>query len=213
MSMSCGLCGANNCPRLMVSPIHHRHHHHQEHQLREHQFFAQGNHHHHHHGAAVDHPVPLPPAKFDHRRTWTTPFHETAAAGNSSRLTLEVGAGGRHMAHLVQPPARAHIVPFYGGAFTNTISNEAIMTIDTEMMVGPAHYPTMQERLAKVMRYREKRKRRRYDKQIRYESRKAYAELRPRVNGRFIKVPEAMASPSSPASPYDPSKLHLGWFQ
>ncbi|KAF7056300.1 hypothetical protein CFC21_063719 [Triticum aestivum] len=212
MSMSCGLCGANNCPRLMVSPIHH--HHHQEHQLREHQFFAQGNHHHHHHGAAADHPVPLPPANFDHRRTWATPFHETAAAGNSiSRLTLEVGAGGRHMAHLVQPPARAHIVPFYGGAFTNTISNEAIMTIDTKMMVGPAHYPTMQERAAKVMRYREKRKRRRYDKQIRYESRKAYAELQPRVNGRFVKVPEAMASPSSPASPYDPSKLHLGWFQ
>ncbi|XBH88318.1 hypothetical protein VPH35_075611 [Triticum aestivum] len=213
MSMSCGLCGANNCPRLMFSPIHHRHHHHQEHQLREHQFFAQGNHHHHHHGAAVDHPVPPPPANFDHRRTWTTPFHETAAAGNSSRLTLEVGVGGRHMAHLVQPPARAHIVPFYGGAFTNTISNEAIMTIDTEMMVGPAHYPTMQERAAKVMRYREKRKRRRYDKQIRYESRKAYAELRPRVNGRFVKVPEAMASPSSPALPYDPSKLHLGWFR
>uniref|UniRef100_M8BZN1 Uncharacterized protein n=1 Tax=Aegilops tauschii TaxID=37682 RepID=M8BZN1_AEGTA len=79
-------------------------------------------------------------------------------------------------------------VPFYGGAFTNTISNEAIMTIDTEMMVGPAHYPTMQERAAKVMRYREKRKRRRYDKQIRYESRKAYAELRPRVNGRFVKM-------------------------
>nr|AAS60236.1 ZCCT1 [Triticum monococcum] len=212
MSMSCGSCGANNCPRLMVSPIHHHHHHHQEHQLCEYQFFAHGNHHH-HHGSAADYPVPPPPDNFDHRRTWTRPFHETAAAGNSSRLTLEVGAGGQHMAHLVQPPARAHIVPFHGGAFTNTISNEAIMTIDTEMMVGPAHYPTMQERAAKVMRYREKRKRRRYDKQIRYESRKAYAELRPRVNGRFVKVPEAMASPSSPASPYDPSKLHLGWFR
>ena len=87
------------------------------------------------------------------------------------------------------------------------------MTIDTEMMVGAAHNLTMQEREAKVMRYREKRKRRRYDKQILYESRKAYAELRPRVNGRFVKVPEADVSPSPPASPYDPSKLNLEWFR
>ena len=104
-------------------------------------------------------------------------------------------------------------MPFCGGAFTNTITNATIMTIDTEMMVGAAHNLTMQEREAKVMRYREKRKRRCYAKQIRYESRKAYAERRPRGNGRFVKVPEAAASSAPPASPYDPSKLHLGWFQ
>lgn len=34
-------------------------------------------------------------------------------------------------------------------------------------------------------RYREKRKRRTFEKTIRYESRKAYAEVRPRVKGRF----------------------------
>nr|AKN10016.1 ZCCT2 [Aegilops tauschii] len=213
MPMSCSLCGASNCPHHMNSPVLHHHHHHQEHRLCEYQFFAQGQHHH-HHGAAADYPPP-PPANCHHRRSWTTPFHETAAAGNSSRLTLEVDAGGQHTAHLLQPPAppRATIVPFCGGAFTSTISNATIRTIDTEMMVGAAHNPTMQEREAKVMRYREKRKRRRYDKQIRYESRKAYAELRPRVNGRFVKVPEATASPSPPTSPYDPSKLHLGWFR
>uniref|UniRef100_A0A0A9GBY5 CCT domain-containing protein n=1 Tax=Arundo donax TaxID=35708 RepID=A0A0A9GBY5_ARUDO len=37
------------------------------------------------------------------------------------------------------------------------------------------------------MRYREKRKNRRFDKTIRYASRKAYAEMRPRIKGRFAK--------------------------
>nr|ABF50041.1 zinc finger-CTT domain transcription factor a [Hordeum vulgare subsp. vulgare] len=215
MSMSCGLCGASNCAYHMMSPVLLHHHHHQEHPLHEYQFFAQG-HHHHHHSAAADYPPPPPPPdNFHHHRSWTTPFHETAAPENNTRLTREVDAGGQHMAHLLQPPAppRATIVPFCESAFTSTISNATIMTIDTEMMVGPAYNPTMQEREAKVMRYREKRKRRRYDKQIRYESRKAYAELRPRVNGRFAKVPEAVVSPSPPTSPHDPSKLHLGWFR
>ncbi|XP_020407471.1 zinc finger protein CONSTANS-LIKE 3 [Zea mays] len=43
------------------------------------------------------------------------------------------------------------------------------------------------EREARLMRYREKRKSRRFDKTIRYASRKAYAETRPRVKGRFAK--------------------------
>ncbi|KAJ3679523.1 hypothetical protein LUZ60_017534 [Juncus effusus] len=42
-------------------------------------------------------------------------------------------------------------------------------------------------REAKLMRYREKRKSRQFKKTIRYASRKAYAETRPRVNGRFAK--------------------------
>ena len=43
------------------------------------------------------------------------------------------------------------------------------------------------EREARLMRYREKRKSRRFEKTIRYASRKAYAETRPRVKGRFAK--------------------------
>ncbi|XP_074561077.1 zinc finger protein CONSTANS-LIKE 14-like isoform X2 [Curcuma longa] len=38
-----------------------------------------------------------------------------------------------------------------------------------------------------VIRYREKKKTRRYDKQIRYESRKVRADTRKRVKGRFVK--------------------------
>ncbi|OEL27149.1 hypothetical protein BAE44_0011834 [Dichanthelium oligosanthes] len=43
------------------------------------------------------------------------------------------------------------------------------------------------EREARLMRYREKRKNRRFNKTIRYASRKAYAETRPRIKGRFAK--------------------------
>ncbi|AAG26959.1 CONSTANS family zinc finger protein, putative [Arabidopsis thaliana] len=52
------------------------------------------------------------------------------------------------------------------------------------------------ERLAQnrgdaMQRYKEKRKTRRYDKTIRYESRKARADTRLRVRGRFVKASEA----------------------
>ncbi|KAG2265717.1 hypothetical protein Bca52824_072796 [Brassica carinata] len=42
-----------------------------------------------------------------------------------------------------------------------------------------------------MQRYKEKRKTRRYDKTIRYESRKATADTRLRVKGRFVKATEA----------------------
>lgn len=42
-----------------------------------------------------------------------------------------------------------------------------------------------------MQRYKEKRKTRRYDKYIRYESRKARADTRKRVKGRFVKASEA----------------------
>jgi hypothetical protein len=50
--------------------------------------------------------------------------------------------------------------------------------------VGPMQ-PVARE--ARVLRYKEKRKNRKFEKTIRYASRKAYAESRPRVKGRFAK--------------------------
>ncbi|KAL5973953.1 hypothetical protein ACLOJK_030612 [Asimina triloba] len=47
-----------------------------------------------------------------------------------------------------------------------------------------------QDREARVLRYREKRKNRKFEKTIRYASRKAYAEVRPRIKGRFAKRTE-----------------------
>ncbi|KAK7355747.1 hypothetical protein VNO80_15008 [Phaseolus coccineus] len=46
---------------------------------------------------------------------------------------------------------------------------------------------TSHERDSALLRYREKKKTRRYDKHIRYESRKVRAESRMRVKGRFVK--------------------------
>ncbi|KAL5552534.1 hypothetical protein UlMin_039935 [Ulmus minor] len=42
-----------------------------------------------------------------------------------------------------------------------------------------------------MLRYKEKKKNRRYDKHIRYESRKARADTRKRVKGRFVKTSDA----------------------
>ncbi|KFK25822.1 coa [Arabis alpina] len=49
------------------------------------------------------------------------------------------------------------------------------------------------DREARVLRYREKKKTRKFEKTIRYASRKAYAERRPRINGRFAKRREIEA--------------------
>lgn len=49
----------------------------------------------------------------------------------------------------------------------------------------------------RVRRYREKRKNRKFQKTIRYASRKAYAEARPRIKGRFVKRATTAAASSS----------------
>ncbi|XP_038725215.1 zinc finger protein CONSTANS-LIKE 2-like [Tripterygium wilfordii] len=46
---------------------------------------------------------------------------------------------------------------------------------------------TQMDREARVLRYREKKKTRKFEKTIRYASRKAYAETRARIKGRFAK--------------------------
>lgn len=54
------------------------------------------------------------------------------------------------------------------------------------LQLVPAQFNAM-DREARVLRYREKRKSRKFQKTIRYASRKAYAETRPRIKGRFAK--------------------------
>ncbi|OEL21822.1 hypothetical protein BAE44_0017159, partial [Dichanthelium oligosanthes] len=101
-----------------------------------------------------------------------------------------------------------------GSTFTDAESSSLKEPILIDGQLQRPIDPPM-EREAKLMRYKEKRKRRCYEKQIRYASRKAYAEMRPRVNGRFAKVPEASAprQPTLATTCYDPSRLDLGrWF-
>ncbi|OEL17008.1 hypothetical protein BAE44_0021974 [Dichanthelium oligosanthes] len=68
-------------------------------------------------------------------------------------------------------------------------SSEAAVVPDSAAGAAPV-VPVVSrglEREARLMRYREKRKSRRFEKTIRYASRKAYAETRPRIKGRFAK--------------------------
>lgn len=57
----------------------------------------------------------------------------------------------------------------------------------------PAQMLSPRDREARVLRYREKKKMRKFEKTIRYASRKAYAEKRPRIKGRFAKRNEVDA--------------------
>nr|BAQ21305.1 Constans/Heading date 1 [Miscanthus sinensis]BAQ21306.1 Constans/Heading date 1 [Miscanthus sinensis]BAQ21364.1 homolog of Constans/Heading date 1 [Miscanthus sinensis] len=50
----------------------------------------------------------------------------------------------------------------------------------------PFHLTSM-DREARVLRYKEKKKSRKFEKTIRYATRKTYAEARPRIKGRFAK--------------------------
>ena len=83
---------------------------------------------------------------------------------------------------------------FCGSTFTDAASSrlkEPTLTDGSQLQM-PIDRST--ERELKLMRYKEKRMRRCYEKQIRYASRKAYAQVRPRVKGRFAKVTEACSA-------------------
>ncbi|WVZ94280.1 hypothetical protein U9M48_040186 [Paspalum notatum var. saurae] len=67
------------------------------------------------------------------------------------------------------------------------------------------------EREARVQRYREKRKNRRFQKTIRYASRKAYAEARPRIKGRFVKRAGGGSAAAAAASDNDSSDAAKFW--
>ncbi|KAE8777111.1 CONSTANS-like protein CO8 [Hordeum vulgare] len=71
--------------------------------------------------------------------------------------------------------------------------------------------PSPADRAARVMRYREKRKNRKFHKTIRYASRKAYAEARPRVKGRFVKRPAAAATDDGNTSAAEAAKFWLSF--
>lgn len=73
----------------------------------------------------------------------------------------------------------------------SSISNSRSSKGTTDLFSGPSiQMPTQLtplDREARVLRYREKKKTRKFEKTIRYASRKAYAETRPRIKGRFSK--------------------------
>ncbi|WOL07035.1 transcription factor GHD7-like [Canna indica] len=110
-----------------------------------------------------------------------------------------------------QAASSATMMSFSGSTFTDASSGSNREVGELAMAAGGQGDPSM-EREAKIMRYKEKRKKRRYEKQIRYASRKAYAEMRPRIKGRFAKTPETGQPPSSSEQPYDPDRIDFRWF-
>lgn len=79
-------------------------------------------------------------------------------------------------------------------SMNHSVSSSEVAVVPDALAAGGPAAPAVpmvasrgKEREARLMRYREKRKNRRFDKTIRYASRKAYAEARPRIKGRFAK--------------------------
>nr|ASZ80039.1 COLD [Bambusa oldhamii] len=79
-------------------------------------------------------------------------------------------------------------------SMNHSVSSSEVAVVPEAAPAGVAPAPSLavvaskgKEREARLVRYREKRKNRRFDKTIRYASRKAYAEARPRIKGRFAK--------------------------
>ncbi|KAL6899384.1 hypothetical protein ACP4OV_006042 [Aristida adscensionis] len=95
----------------------------------------------------------------------------------------------------------------------HSVSSSEVAVVPDALAAGaPAAAPAVavvasrgKEREARLMRYREKRKNRRFDKTIRYASRKAYAETRPRIKGRFAKRCSAEAAEDDDAAAYSPA--------
>lgn len=116
------------------------------------------------------------------------------------------------------PPVEASVVGqaapvastkcFSGSSMTDacTRNNKEIGNANASSQLDPTV-----EREARVMRYKEKRKNRKFEKQIRYASRKAYAEKRPRIKGRFVKRSEPEEQTVPPQ--YNQDHLDLGWFR
>lgn len=74
------------------------------------------------------------------------------------------------------------------------MSQSILMTSESVAAISKSDMELLAQNRGNAMqRYKEKKKTRRYDKHIRYESRKARADTRKRVKGRFVKANEASA--------------------
>lgn len=82
----------------------------------------------------------------------------------------------------------------------NTMTDVSNTFVRNSAIDGLPNPVSSLDRKARVLRYREKRKNRKFEKTIRYASRKAYAETRPRIKGRFAKRTENEVGDSLVAS-------------
>ncbi|VAI56167.1 unnamed protein product [Triticum turgidum subsp. durum] len=120
----------------------------------------------------------------------------TAASLGGSGSSSEVGlvpdaicGRGGGIIELDFAQSKAAYLPYTPTPSRSTVSSVDVGSVPerSDSAVVAATPATGEGREARLMRYREKRKNRRFEKTIRYASRKAYAESRPRVKGRFAK--------------------------
>jgi hypothetical protein len=93
-------------------------------------------------------------------------------------------------------PMPVHNTPSYNYSATETLPNleESYIPFSLVPVDPSARHMALVERRKKVDRFREKKKNRQFKKLIRYASRKRYAEVRPRIKGRFARKDEIAAA-------------------
>uniref|UniRef100_J3MGF5 CCT domain-containing protein n=1 Tax=Oryza brachyantha TaxID=4533 RepID=J3MGF5_ORYBR len=119
---------------------------------------------------------------------------DLAHSGSSSEVgvvpeAICCGGGGAIDLDFTRPKPQPYL------PYTATPPSHSVSSVDVGVVPEPGETRTAalapaamgEGREARLMRYREKRKNRRFEKTIRYASRKAYAETRPRIKGRFAK--------------------------
>uniref|UniRef100_A0A5B6YP87 Putative zinc finger protein CONSTANS-LIKE 14-like isoform X1 n=1 Tax=Davidia involucrata TaxID=16924 RepID=A0A5B6YP87_DAVIN len=122
------------------------------------------------------------PSQNNHSRQLMSIHRPTTA--ESKNVTI---AGPSLEFRLVEPKTYSSASNFQFGEQPFLAGNETIKTETAKVNMGLL----ARNRGNAMLRYKEKKKTRRYDKHIRYESRKARADTRKRVKGRFVKASES----------------------
>ncbi|KAL5223651.1 hypothetical protein ABZP36_010290 [Zizania latifolia] len=129
------------------------------------------------------------------------PMQPATSNAVSADSTMSIpGAKGDSSLYIPVRLGRSSISPFSGLTGESSAGDHQDCGVSSVLLKGgePPWYPPGPEgsfagaiRDNAVTRYKEKKKRRKFDKKIRYASRKARADVRKRVKGRFIKAGEA----------------------
>ena len=121
----------------------------------------------------------------------SSPFTFSPGQSNSPRsLLLSLAQHARSSHAMSSTPSSASSIPSVPhrfASYTATASSLLPGLDPNEVVIG---IYTRAERAAKIARYREKRANRQWKKKIMYDCRKSFADNRPRVGGRFIKMKE-----------------------
>ena len=118
----------------------------------------------------------------------SSPFAFSPTRSNSPRSLLLSLAQHARSSHAMSTPISAASAPSVTqrfASYTATASSLLPGLDPNEVVIG---IYSRAERAAKIRRYREKRANRQWKKKIMYDCRKSFADNRPRVGGRFVKM-------------------------